>query len=231
MNHKKHHGIDHAEKIESDAAAEAREMPTMQPKGEAAFDEAAQMDASVTADANFELTAELARIEELEKKLEETEAKLKDAERLRLLALADMDNQRKRTAKEMENVRYNTTQDTIFPFLQVFDHFTMAVSAAEKSSSFESMLQGMEIIQKEFDKAFSDLDITVIDAEGKPFDPALHEAVAEEPSDTVPNGTVIRQWSRGYQCGSRLLKPAMVVVSSGPAGSENAADAEKKDGE
>ena len=230
MNHKKHHGIDHAEKIESDAAAEAREMPTMQPKGEAAFDEAAQMDASVTADANFELTAELARIEELEKKLEETEAKLKDAERLRLLALADMDNQRKRTAKEMENVRYNTTQDTVFPFLQVFDHFSMAVAAAEKSSSFESMLQGMEIIQKEFDKAFSDLDITVIDASGKPFDPAVHEAVAEEHSDTVPAGTVLRQWSRGYRCGTRLLKPAMVVVSSGPAEAAASEDA-KKDGE
>ena len=229
MNHKKHHGIDHAEKIESDAAAEAREMPTMQPKGEAAFDEAAQMDASVTADANFELTAELARIEELEKKLEETEAKLKDAERLRLLALADMDNQRKRTAKEMENLRYNTTQDTIFPFLQVFDHFSMAVAAAEKSSSFESMLQGMEIIQKEFDKAFSDLDITVIDASGKPFDPAVHEAVAEEHSDTVPAGTVLRQWSRGYRCGTRLLKPAMVVVSSGPA--EAAAEGAKKEEE
>ena len=230
MNHKKHHGIDHAEKIESDAAAEAREMPTMQPKGEAAFDEAAQMDASATADANFELTAELARIEELEKKLEETEAKLKDAERLRLLALADMDNQRKRTAKEMENVRYNTTQDTVFPFLQVFDHFSMAVAAAEKSSSFESMLQGMEIIQKEFDKAFSDLDITVIDASGKPFDPAVHEAVAEEHSDTVPAGTVLRQWSRGYRCGTRLLKPAMVVVSSGPAEAAASEDA-KKDGE
>jgi molecular chaperone GrpE len=229
MNHKKHHGIDHAEKIESDAAAEAREMPTMQPKGEAAFDEAAQMDASVTADANFELTAELARIEELEKKLEETEAKLKDAERLRLLALADMDNQRKRTAKEMENVRYNTTQDTVFPFLQVFDHFTMAVSAAEKSSSFESMLQGMEIIQKEFDKAFSDLDITVIDASGKPFDPAVHEAVAEEHSDTVPAGTVLRQWSRGYRCGTRLLKPAMVVVSSGPAEAAAAEGAKKEE--
>ena len=229
MNHKKHHGIDHAEKIESDAAAEAREMPTMQPKGEAAFDEAAQMDASVTADANFELTAELARIEELEKKLEETEAKLKDAERLRLLALADMDNQRKRTAKEMENVRYNTTQDTVFPFLQVFDHFSMAVAAAEKSSSFESMLQGMEIIQKEFDKAFSDLDITVIDASGKPFDPAVHEAVAEEHSDTVPAGTVLRQWSRGYRCGTRLLKPAMVVVSSGPAEAAAAEGAKKEE--
>ena len=161
-------------------------------------------------------------------KIKGTEEKLKEAERLRLLALAEMDNQRKRLAKEMENVRYNTTQDTIFPFLQVFDHFTMAVAAAGKSSSLESLIQGMEIIQKEFDKAFADLDIPVIDAAGKPFDPALHEAVAEEPSDTVPNGTVIRQWSRGYQCGSRLLKPAMVVVSSGPAAAE---DAEKKDGE
>ena len=73
-------------------------------------------------------------------------------------------------AKEMENVRYNTTQDTIFPFLQVFDHFTMAVAAAGKASSLESLLQGMDIIQKEFDKAFADLDVTVIDATGKPMD-------------------------------------------------------------
>ena len=222
--HNKKHGIDHAEKIEADAAAEAREMPDMQPKGQAAFDEAAQAAAAAAADANFEYEAECAKIEKLEAKLKETEEKLKEAERLRLLALAEMDNQRKRLAKEMENVRYNTTQDTIFPFLQVFDHFTMAVAAAGKSSSLESLVQGMEIIQKEFDKAFSDLDVTVIDAEGKPFDPVLHEAVAEEPSDTVPNGTVIRQWSRGYRCGSRLLKPAMVVVSSGPA------EEEKKDG-
>lgn len=226
--HNKKRGIDHAEKIEADAAAEAREMPTMEPKGEAAFDEASQAAASAMADANFQYEAECDKIEKLEAKLQETEEKLKEAERLRLLALAEMDNQRKRLAKEMENVRYNTTQDTIFPFLQVFDHFTMAVAAAGKSNSLESLIQGMEIIQKEFDKAFADLDITVIDATGKPFDPALHEAVAEESSDTVPNGTVIRQWSRGYQCGSRLLKPAMVVVSSGPAAAE---DAEKKDGE
>ena len=94
----------------------------------------------------------------------------------------------------------------------------------------DPLLQGMDIIQKEFDKAFADLDVTVIDATGKPFDPALHEAVAEEPSDTVPNGTVIRQWSRGYQCGTRLLKPAMVVVSSGPAAAADA-DTEETDKE
>lgn len=154
-----------------------------------------------------------------EDEIAELKEKLANAERLRLLALADMDNVRKRMAKEMEALRYHVTQDTVFPFLQVFDHFAMAVEAAKNSNSIESLRQGMEMIQKEFGKAFSDLDITVVDALGKPFDPALHEAVAEEHSDTVPAGTVLRQWSRGYRCGSKLLKPAMVVVSSGPEAS------------
>ena len=77
--HNKKHGIDHAEKIEADAAAEAREMPTMEPKGEAAFDEATQAAASAMADANFEYEAECAKIEKLEAKLKETEEKLKAA--------------------------------------------------------------------------------------------------------------------------------------------------------
>ena len=151
-----------------------------------------------------------------EDEIAELKEKLANAERLRLLALADMDNLRKRMSKEMDALRHHVTQDTVFPFLQVFDHFTMAVEASKQNGTLDSLQQGMEMIQKEFSKAFSDLDITVVDAVGKPFDPSLHEAVAEEHSDTVPAGTVLRQWSRGYRCGSKLLKPAMVVVSSGP---------------
>ena len=60
-------------------------------------------------------------------------AKLAEAENQRLLALAEMDNQRKRAAKERENLRANVEQDTLLPFLQVFEHFTMAVNAAEKA--------------------------------------------------------------------------------------------------
>lgn len=142
-------------------------------------------------------------------------AKLTEAETQRLLALAEMDNQRKRAAKERENLRANVEQDTLQPFLQVFEHFTMAVTAAEKAQNLETLLKGMEMIQAEFDKAFSELGVEKIDAMGKEFDPKLHEAVAQEPSETVPAGTVIKQWSFGFKSGDRLLKPAMVIVSSG----------------
>lgn len=218
MLKKKKQGIDHAEKIEQEAAAEAKNpMSDIDPQGEAAFDEEKHADASATADANFGLTEEGAKIEELENQVKDLTAKLSEMEKLRLLALAELDNQRKRVARELDTTRCNTLQDTAFPFLQVYDHFTMAVAAAGKASAIDTIVKGLQMIEQEFTKAFNDLDIAVLDAVGKPFDPAIHEAVAEESSDTVPQGIVIRQWSRGYQCGSRLLKPAMVVVSSGPA--------------
>ena len=73
------------------------------------------------------------------------------------------------------------------------------------------------MIQQEFDKAFADLGVEKIDALNKEFDPKLHDAVAQEASDTVPAGIVLRQWNMGYRIGDRLLKPATVIVSSGPA--------------
>ena len=150
-----------------------------------------------------------------EKQLEEARLKLEAADKKYLLLLADMENLRKRCQKDAESIRYNTMADTIAPFLQVFDHFGMAVQASEKSDNLKMLLDGMKMIAGEFDKAFQELGVECIDAVGKDFDPNLHEAVSQEESETVPAGKVIRQWSRGYKTGSRLLKPAMVVVSSG----------------
>ena len=146
--------------------------------------------------------------------LEKTVAELED-KRIRLLA--EMENQRKRSVKDLEALRYSVMTDTLLPFFQVFDHFNMAVAATTATNNLQSLLEGMKMIQVEFDKAFSDLGIVKIDATGKDFDPTQHEAISEEPSDTVPAGKVIRQWSFGYRSGDRLLKPATVVVSSGPA--------------
>ncbi len=160
---------------------------------------------------------------EKEKPLSEAEQiviltkKLAEAENLRLLALAEMDNQRKRAVKERDNLRAHVEQDTLLPFLQVFEHFSMAVKATQNAQNVDAIVKGMEMIQAEFDKAFSELGVTKIDAMGKEFDPALHEAVAQEASDTVPAGIVLKQWSFGFKSGDRLLKPAMVIVSSGKA--------------
>ena len=152
-----------------------------------------------------------------EEKMAKLEKALLEMEDKRLRLLAEMENQRKRAVKDMEAVRYNTITDTLHPFFQVFDHFSMAVAATETTTNMQTLLEGMKMIRAEFDRAFSDLGIERIDATGKDFDPNTQEAMSQEASDTVPAGKVIRQWSFGYKMGDRLLKPANVVVSSGPA--------------
>ena len=152
-----------------------------------------------------------------EEKTAKLEKALLEMEDKRLRLLAEMENQRKRAVKDMEAVRYNTITDTLHPFFQVFDHFSMAVAATETTTNMQTLLEGMKMIRAEFDRAFSDLGIERIDATGQDFDPNTQEAVSQEASDTVPAGKVIRQWCFGYKMGDRLLKPANVVVSSGPA--------------
>ena len=152
-----------------------------------------------------------------EEKVAKLEKALLEMEDKRLRLLAEMENQRKRAVKDMEAVRYNTMTDTLHPFFQVFDHFSMAVAATETTTNMQSLLEGMKMIRAEFDRAFADLGIERIDATGKDFDPNTQEAMSQEASDTVPAGKVIRQWCFGYKMGDRLLKPANVVVSSGPA--------------
>ena len=165
--------------------------------------------------------AEPAVPETPEEKVEKLEKALLEMEDKRLRLLAEMENQRKRAVKDMEAVRYNTITDTLHPFFQVFDHFSMAVAATETTTNMQSLLEGMKMIRAEFDRAFSELGIERIDATGKDFDPNTQEAMSQEASDTVPAGKVIRQWSFGYKMGDRLLKPANGVVSSGPAEKEN----------
>ena len=155
-----------------------------------------------------------------EEKLAKLEKTILEMEDKRLRLLAEMENQRRRAAKDMEAVRYNTMTDTLLPFFQVFDHFSMAVAATETTTNMQTLLEGMKMIRTEFDRAFSDLGIERIDATGKDFDPKTQEAMSQEASETIPAGKVIRQWSFGYKLGDRLLKPANVVVSSGPANQE-----------
>lgn len=181
------------------------------PENEGKQETAAPAAEEVKPDAEQEVPKEddKAKIASLEKAVLELEDK-----RIRLIA--EMDNMRKRSGKEMETLRYHVMTDTLHPFFQVFDHFSMAVAATQSSDNLKALLDGMKMIQVEFDRAFSDLGIEKIDAVGKEFDPNTQEAVSQEASDTVPAGKVIRQWSFGYKCGSHLLKPASVVVSSGP---------------
>ncbi|MCK4982137.1 MAG: nucleotide exchange factor GrpE [Victivallaceae bacterium] len=178
--------------------------------------EAGKAEISVEEIEEKELTAE-EQVEALTVELAESRDDL-----LRLKA--DFQNYRMRTAKEISNARVFGQTDTILPFLQVFDHFSMAMMAAEKSDNMDAIKQGLEMILKEYKKGLDELGVVSYDAEGEKFDPKLHDAMTNEPSDKVEEGYVIKQWNGGYKLGERLLRPATVVVSSGPAKDEQSED-------
>lgn len=150
----------------------------------------------------------------LKEKIAELEAKLKEAEDKILRTHAEYDNYRKRSFRELTDARAYTKSDTLIPILNVFDHFKMAVDAAEQSDDMNVIREGMKMINTEFAKAMEDFGLKEINAMGEKFDANIHEAVAKEPSQEEED-TIIKQWRCGYKLGDKLLRPATVVVSSG----------------
>ena len=146
---------------------------------------------------------------------EKLRAALAEAQSKFLYLQAEYQNFRKRSVKDVADARSYAYADALNPFMTVFDYLAMADAAAVNSDNIESIRQGLKMIIAEFNKAFDTLGVTPFDAVGKPFDPALHEAVAHEASESVPEGVVIKQWSSGFKMGGKLLRPARVVVSSG----------------
>lgn len=134
-----------------------------------------------------------------------------------LRALADQENYRKRMAREMNDVKESTRIRTLGDVLGVYDLLQMAVEAAKSAQDVAALRQGIEMTFGELKRTFSNLGVSVLDAQGQVFDPAIHQAVGTQPSDEVPEGTVMIQWKPGFKVGDKLLRPAMVVVSSGAA--------------
>ncbi len=134
-----------------------------------------------------------------------------------LRMLAEYDNYRKRTAREMAEIRLNVRAATLQEFITVFDYFAMAMEhAAAPNASLEVIRQGMQMIFSQYQGLLDNLGVTPFDTVGKKFDPAEQEAISQEHSSSVPAGVVLRQCKRGYRIGDRLVRPAAVVVSAGP---------------
>lgn len=155
-----------------------------------------------------------------EERICELEKQLKEAQDKYLRAKAEFDNYKKRMQKEFGEIRTYTKANTIEQFLSVFDHFQMAMEHMGEDPDVQTLKQGMDMIYEELRNTFETLGVKKVDAEGQTFDPAEHEAMAEENSEEIPAGKVIRQWKCGYRLGDRLIRPATVVVSKGPAEKE-----------
>ena len=143
-----------------------------------------------------------------------------DLDRFRELALrsqADFENYKKRCAREKEEAIKYANSSLLERLVTIIDNFELGLAAAKEQGENSPIYSGMVLVQKQLNDLLAENGLQSIEAEGKRFDPNLHEAIAHEPSDQVPEETVLRQVSRGYRFKDRLLRPAKVVVSSGPA--------------
>jgi molecular chaperone GrpE len=141
----------------------------------------------------------------------------------RLLRLqADFENFRKRAAREREETLRFGAQNLVKDLVSVVDNLDRAIDHARQSDGgdLEGLLQGVELVHRELLVVFEKHHVTAIDAHGKAFDPALHEAIAQAPDDSVDPNTVIEVLQKGYQLRDRLVRPARVVVAKASAEDE-----------
>lgn len=148
----------------------------------------------------------------------ELERMREEAARFRDLALrnqADLENFRKRMAREKEELARYANSVLVEKLLPVLDSFELGLAHARSTPGAESIAQGFVMVEKQLSDFLRDAHVEVIDAMGAEFDPNLHEAVSQLPDPDVPAGRVSKQIRKGYKLRDRLVRPATVVVSSG----------------
>jgi molecular chaperone GrpE len=223
----------------ADAASGEVEVPL---EVEASAEDASASASETAADANAAETPpesapspEAQELESLRAQLEfstakgrETLEKLRDTHEKMLRAVADLDNFKKRAAKEKEEVQKFGVERLLKDFLPVADNLDRALEHA-KGNAEDPLFKGVEMVRKLLDDTLGKHGVKSHSAVGKPFDPRLHEAIQQQESAEVAENTVVAELVRGYTLHERLVRPALVVVSKAPPKAAEAPSAESQD--
>jgi molecular chaperone GrpE len=136
-----------------------------------------------------------------------------------LRVTADFENFKKRAARERTEAAQFANAALLQKLLPILDNFEMAQTAAQSAQggNLASLEAGIAMIQQQLKSALAEAGLEEMDASDKPFDPAFHEAVSQQESDSVPEGQVIQQIRTGYKFRDRLLRPSAVIVAKRPA--------------
>ena len=216
------------DKEEKEAAAKAEDMDVA---GEVAAetaegtaqDEAAEESAPAGDEATEDQEGEAAPAEDAaEKPAEDDAAEAKPEEKkpagpdwkdLYARTLADFENFRKRTERDREDLAKFAAKEILKDLLATADNLALALEKAKDKD--EPFVKGVQLVYDGFLKVLADHGATPLDSVGEPFDTAFHEALTQQPSDTVPEGHVMTEFKRGWLLNGKLLRAAQVVVSSG----------------
>jgi molecular chaperone GrpE len=148
--------------------------------------------------------------------LQALKSKLDETEKLYLRSQAELENFRKRMRREMEDERRYANLPLMRDLLTVVDNIQRAIEAAQTSEEKSGLLEGVNMVAGQLATILERYHCKRIEALGKSFDPNLHEAIGQEPSETHPANTVTREMQAGFQLHGRVIRPATVFVSLGP---------------
>ncbi len=153
-------------------------------------------------------------LKEMEARFEAKEEEAKETYERLLRVSADFENYKKRSSREMEEFRKYANQSLLKEMLSVVDNLELAINSSNDGKKVDkSLIEGLNLTLNEILRVFEKFNVTPIEAQGKSFDPAYHEAVMREETDDYPENSVMSEFQKGYLIHDRLLRPAMVVVA------------------
>jgi molecular chaperone GrpE len=214
-----------------DASADAAEEPIA--ADEAAEAAAAAAEARPEVDEVAALREELALkerlLEESAERMQQLMQRLQEANDLRLRAVADLENFKKRAAREREEVQKFGIEKLLTELLPVLDNLDRALEAADGATDVRSFAEGVRMNRRLFEETLGKFGVESFTAVGKPFDPRYHEALQQVESREFAPNVVVQEVVRGYLLHERLVRPALVIVSGGP-GPEDSSEHTTADG-
>lgn len=154
-----------------------------------------------------------AEVEKLKQELEKHKSHAEQYREMHLRALADLENYRRRARKDKEDALKYAAVPLLEGLLPVLDNFERALDAADQTKDANVLQEGVEMVYRQFLNVLSQAGLTLIEAEGKPFNPHEHNAVMQVETDGVEPGIVVEEIQAGYKYKDRVIRPSMVKVS------------------
>jgi len=152
-------------------------------------------------------------VEDLKRKIEEKEKEVKEQHDRLLRVAADFENFKKRAAREKEEWIKFANEDLMKSILPFVDNLERAVNHAEKVVDTGVMIEGVRLTLQQLLQTLNKFGLSPFESVGKPFDPAMHEAMLVVETDQVEPNLVVEEFQKGYLLSDRLLRPATVSVS------------------
>lgn len=201
---------------------EQKDQHTYDPEERKRSEEAAAAETEVneTAEAQAAAEAEQAdagesvNVDALRQELEQAKIQADDNYQRYVRTQADFDNFRKRTQKEREEFAQYASTKLLEQLLPVIDNFERAIAASKDGKDYDALAKGVDMIFRQFGQVLENEGLKAMETVGQPFNPDYHQAVMQVESEEHEEGTIVEELQKGYMLKDRVLRPAMVKVSS-----------------